>query len=305
MTRTITVGARGSRLSLVQTHAVVERLRAASPDLGVRIETIASAGDEHPDAPIDALGVGAFTSAIERALIEGRIDLAVHSLKDLPTEQPAGLIAVPVLERGDARDVLIDRWDRTLLDLPTGARIGTGSPRRAAQLAHGRRDLALLPIRGNVETRIAKSSGPDYDGVVVAAAGVKRLGMDARIAEHLSPHVCTPAPGQAALAVEARSDDEDLLRVARRLVHRPTAAAVEAERSVLRAAGSGCTLPLGAYAEVRGREMRLFATLTATDASTCYRIEVTGPVSEPDVLGRAAYLGLLDQGAGTPPEASP
>lgn len=289
----------------MQTRAVVERLSAAAQDLDARIEVIASAGDEHPDAAIESLGVGAFTSAIERALLDRRIDLAVHSLKDLPTEQPAGLTAVPVLEREDARDVLVDRWDSALLDLPPGARIGTSSPRRAAQLAHGRKDLSFPPIRGNVETRIAKSSGPDYDGVVVAAAGVKRLGMEDRIAEYLSPHVCTPAPGQAALAAEVRSEDEELLSIVRRIVHPPTAAAVEAERSVLRAAGSGCRLPLGAYAEVRAREMRLFAAVTSTDAAVSYRVEVTGGVSEPDLLGRAAYQGLLDQGAGTLLEASP
>lgn len=265
--------------------------------MDVRIETIASTGDEQPEAAIETLGLGVFTSAIERALLEERIDLAVHSLKDLPTSQPDGLTAVPVLEREDPRDVLIDRWNVGLLDLPEGARIGTSSPRRAAQIAHGRKDISLLAIRGNVETRIRKSEGPDYDGIIVAAAGVERLGMTERIAERLSPHICTPAPGQAALAAEARSDDRELLALLRQLVHEPTEAAVEAERALLRAAGSGCRLPLGAFAEVQGDQMRLFATVTPPDGSTSYRVEVTGSASEPDLLGRAAYQAFLEQGA--------
>ena len=263
----------------------------------MRIESIASAGDEQPDAAIESLGLGVFTSAIEQALLDGRIDVAVHSLKDLPTSQPEGLTAIPVLERGDPRDVLIDRWNTALLDLPAGARIGTSSPRRAAQIAHGRKDILLMAIRGNVETRIGKVGGPDYDGVIVAAAGVERLGMTERIAERLSPHVCTPAPGQAALAAEARADDREVLALLRQLVHEPTEAAVEAERALLRAAGSGCRLPLGAFAEVQGEEIRLFATVTPSDGSMSYRVEVTGSPSEPDLLGRAAYQAFLEQGA--------
>ena len=297
MPRTITIGTRGSKLALVQTQAVADALRSVSPEWNVRIETIASAGDEQPDAALESLGLGVFTSAIERALLDGRIDVAVHSLKDLPTSQPSGLTAIPVLEREDPRDVLIDRWNVSLLDLPEGARIGTSSPRRAAQVAHGRRDILLLPIRGNVETRITKSEGPEYDGVIVAAAGVERLGMTERIAERLSPHVCTPAPGQGALAAEARSEDHEVLALLRRLVHEPTRAAVEAERALLRAAGSGCRLPMGAFAEMQGDRMRLFATVTPPDGSTSYRVEVTGSASEPDLLGRAAYHAFLEQGA--------
>ncbi len=298
MLGTITLGARGSKLALVQARTVAAALTAVAPDLNIRIETISSAGDQQPETPIQSLGVGAFTSAIERALLDRRIDIAVHSLKDLPTEQPQGLIAVPVTQREDARDVLVNRWDKTLLELPQGARIGTSSPRRAAQLTHGRKNVSFLPIRGNVETRMAKSEGDDYDGVVLAAAGVRRLGMTEHVAEYLSPHVCTPAPGQAALAAEARTEDSELLSLVREIVHGPTAAAVEAERWVLRAAGSGCGVPLGAFAEVEGAQMRLFATVTPADGSMSYRVEVTGDASDPEILGKAAYRGLLEQGAG-------
>ena len=297
MSPPVVIGARGSKLALVQARAVAAALAGDDAGLVIRIEPIASAGDEQPDAPLTSLGRGAFTSALEHALLVGRIDMAVHSLKDLPTRQPDGLAVVPVLEREDARDVLVNRWGARLIDLPAGARIGSSSPRRAGQLAHGRKDIVVSPIRGNVETRIAKSDGPDYDGVVVAAAGVNRLGMADRVAEFLSPYICAPAPGQGALAIEARSDDADALALARLLVHPPTAAAVEAERALLRAAGSGCALPIGAFAEAHGDEMRLFACAAPADGSASYRVEVTGDSSDPEVLGRAAYRALLEQGA--------
>lgn len=304
MSRSVVIGARGSKLALVQARAVAAALAVAEPGLSVRVEAVSSAGDDQPDAPLASLGRGAFTSALERALLDGRIAMAVHSLKDLPTSQPDGLAAVAVLEREDARDVLVNRWGARLIDLPAGARVGTSSPRRAGQLAHGRKDIVVSPIRGNVETRIAKSEGPDYDGVVIAAAGVNRLGMADRVAEFLSPRVCAPAPGQGALAVEARSDDSDALALARRLVHPPTAAAVEAERELLRAAGSGCALPIGAFAETHGDEMRLFACAAPADGSASCRVEVTGNSSDPEILGRAAYRALLEQGLDALLEAS-
>lgn len=299
MRSTLTLGTRGSRLALVQARAVASALSAAAPDLNVRVETVSSAGDDAPDAPIPSLGLGAFTSALERALLDGRIDVAVHSLKDLPTTQPEGLVALPVLQREDPRDALINRWDKTLLELPEGARIGASSPRRTALLAFGRPDVAVLPIRGNVETRIAKSEGADYDGVVVAMAGVRRLGMEEHVAETLSPHVCTPAPGQGALAAELREDDVELAALVREIAHGPTAAAVAAERALLRAAGSGCGVPLGACAEVDadGR-MRLFAAAAPLDGSACFRVEVTGAASDAELLGRGALAELVAQGAG-------
>lgn len=295
----IRVGTRGSRLALTQTDTVVQALRAAAPRAEIVTETIVSTGDSNADAPLQTLGIGVFTKTLEDALLEGRIDLAVHSLKDMPTETTAGLMILPVLAREDARDVLVNRWSQSLADLPEGARIGTSSPRRAAQLRHGRKDLEFLPIRGNVETRIAKATGPDFDGAILAAAGIKRLGLTEHVAEYLSPHISTPAPGQAALAVELRSSDADLLALVRTLTHRPTAAAVTAERELLRAAGGGCQLPVGAFAEVDGTSIRMFATVTPPDGSTSYRVEVTGDTADPEVVGRAAYQALVEQGAGT------
>ena len=298
MSSIIRIGTRGSGLALKQTNWVVEALREHAPETEFVVEPLSSVGDQQADAPLESLGIGVFTKTIETALLEGKIDLAVHSLKDLPTETTPGLAVVPVLEREDPRDVLIDRWDMQLIDLPEGARIGTSSPRRAAQLRHGRKDVEFLPIRGNVETRIKKATGPDYDGTVLAAAGVKRLGLEASVTEYLSPHVCTPAPGQAAIAAQLRTEDGELLALVRKIVHEPTLAAVAAERAILRAAGGGCQLPIGALAEVKEGEIRLFATVTATDGSQSYRVEVTGPADDPDIAGMAAYQELLSQGAG-------
>ena len=294
----IRIGTRGSRLALAQTQLVVDALRAAAPGREITTIEVRSEGDQQPDVPLRELGIGVFTGALERALLDERIDMAVHSLKDLPTEPSPGLIVLSVLERADPRDVLINRWGHGLLDLPAGTRIGTSSPRREAQLRHGRSDLDYRPIRGNVETRIAKAGGDDYDGVVLAAAGVERLGLRDRIAEYISSRVLTPAPGQGALALEMRAGDEDLASLAIAVRHDATDAAVASERWVLRAAGAGCLLPIGALAEVDGEVLTLFATVTAPDGSQSYRVEVAAPVADPDVAGRAAYAALVEQGAG-------
>ena len=294
---TIRVGTRGSTLALEQAKRVVEALRRIDPSTAFNVQVIDSAGDANPDAALDALGIGVFTSAIERALLEKRIDIAVHSLKDLPTIDSPGLTVVPVLEREDARDVLISRYRKKFMDLAENSRIGTSSPRRIAQLKFGRKDVIFLPIRGNIETRIVKSEGPDYDGVVLAAAGLRRLGKDEWITEHLSVHVCTPAPGQGAIAAQARSEDREILALLRSASHRPTTAAVLAERELLRSAGSGCQLPIGAHATVEGSTLILFATVTPLDGSKSYRVEVSGSTEDPEIAGKAAYAELMSQGA--------
>lgn len=298
MSNSVRVGTRGSRLAAEQTSHVVEALRSLSPKAQFEVQTISSSGDENPDAPLEGLGIGVFTSAIEQALHENRIDLAVHSLKDLPTIETPGLVVIPVMEREDPRDVLVNRWGKDLIDLPEGARIGTSSPRRIAQLKHGRKDVLFIPVRGNIETRLQKAQGSDYDGAILAAAGLRRLGLEGNVTEYLSPHVCAPAPGQGALAMQCRADDSQLLALARELTHAPTVAAVVAEREVLRSAGSGCQLPIGAYGEVEGDVLKLFATVTAVDGSMSYRVQVTGTTEDPDVAGKAAYAQLLEQGAG-------
>jgi hydroxymethylbilane synthase len=298
MSSAIRIGTRGSTLAVAQTNMVIDAMRALDSSLTFDVEVIVSTGDDAPDAPLGSLGVGVFTSAIEQALLEKRIDLAVHSLKDLPTEITPGLAIVPVLEREDPRDALVSRYSHNFIDLTENSRIGTSSPRRIAQLKHGRKDLLYIPIRGNIETRLRKAEGPDYDGTIIAAAGVRRLGMAERITEYLSPAVCAPAPGQAAIAAQARSDDREILALMQAISHQPTAAAVTAEREVLRAAGGGCQLPIGAHATLEGDEIRLFATVTPMDGSISYRVEVTGPASDPEIAGKTAYAELLAQGAG-------
>ena len=298
MSTTIRLGTRGSTLAVAQTNMVIAAMKAVNPSAIFDIEIITSTGDAEPDARLDSLGIGVFTSAIESALLEKRIDLAVHSLKDLPTEITPGLTIVPVMEREDPRDVLVSRYAHEFIDLPESSRIGTSSPRRIAQLKHGRKDLLFIPVRGNIETRLHKAEGPDYDGIILAAAGVRRLGMAERITEYLSPAICAPAPGQAAVAAQARSDDREIFGLMQAISHRPTALAVTAEREVLRAAGSGCQLPIGAHATLEEGVIRLFATVTPMDGSISYRVEVTGPANDPEIAGKTAYAELLAQGAG-------
>lgn len=298
MNPVIRIGTRGSSLAMAQTEMVIAAMHTVDPSATFDVEVIASTGDDAPDAPLESLGLGVFTSAIEQALLEKRIDLAVHSLKDLPTILTDGLSIVSVLEREDPRDALVSRYGHNFVDLAESSRIGTSSPRRIAQLKHGRKDLMYIPIRGNIETRLRKAEGPDYDGTIIAAAGVRRLGMADRITEYLSPAICTPAPGQAAIAAQARSHDREMLALMQAISHRPTAAAVLAERELLRAAGGGCQLPIGAHATVDDNEIHLFATVTPMDGSVSYRVEVTGPADDPEIAGKAAYAELLAQGAG-------
>lgn len=291
------IGTRGSRLALIQTSMVVEAIHEIREDFNISTIEIKSEGDLKPNEMVPQLGLGAFTSELEKAILDHKIDLAVHSLKDLPTIETEGLKTIVVLKRADPRDVLINKWSKTLIDLPDGARIGTSSPRREAQLKHGRPTLQYLPIRGNVETRVKKALSADYDGVVLAAAGLERLGMASEVSEYFSTRILTPAPGQGAIAIQFRTEDLEKLKVLKNLSDKATVVSVEAERSLLKAAGSGCMLPIGAYAEVSNDLLNLFATVTALDGSQSYRVEVTGSINDPEIAGKAAFSELVDQGA--------
>lgn len=295
--RPIVVGTRGSGLALRQTEGVVARLRKMHPGVEFTLKILRTSGDIRQDVPIPTLGQGAFTKVIEDALLKGEIDVAVHSLKDLPTKITAGLVVAATPKRADARDVLVNRWGLPFSKLPPSARIGTGSPRRQAQARALRPDIEVLPIRGNVDTRLRKAVGEDYDGAVLAAAGLERLGELSHVAEFLDPTKWLPAPGQGALAVQARSNDAPVLNLLAGLEHAPTRAAVTAERAVLEALGSGCQLALGAYGRVRGRSLDLIAVLGAPDGSTLLRASAHGATRNAGDTALEVHRALVAQGA--------
>ena len=294
----VLVGTRGSGLSLRQTEEVLRQLRDAAPGIDFQVLTIKTGADAASEAPLATLGRGMFVKEIERALLDGEVDMAVHSLKDLPSTLPEGLTIGAVGQRLDARDVLVDRWGCSLEELPPGARIGTSSPRRSAQLKSLRPDVEATPIRGNVDTRLRKAKGPDYDGTVLAAAGVVRMGAEDQIAETLSTEDFVPAPGQGALAVEARADDSEMLDRLQALDHGPTRRDVTGERAFLQAIGGGCMVPVGAYARSDGDTMVLTAFLGSPDGTRVYKSKARGRASVPHEVALDAYERLLERGAG-------
>lgn len=263
MARTFVIGTRGSRLALRQVEMVIDMLRAAAPDVAIDVLEIKTEGDRS-SAPLSQIGgLGVFTKAIEDALLSGAVDIAVHSLKDLPPELPAGLTIGAVPARGDVRDALVTRNHVALADLPAGARIGTGSGRRAVMLRQLRPDLQPVEIRGNVDTRIRKVESGEFDGAVLAMAGLERLGLLDNVAQVFETDELTPAVGQAALAIEIRDSDAEALALVRTIDHWQTRAAVEAERGYLRRLGAGCRLPVGAYAWVEGESLCMQGMLAA------------------------------------------
>ena len=288
----LTIGSRGSQLALWQAHWVKDRLGELGHEC--RIEIIRTTGDRIQDVPLAKVGTkGLFTKEIEEALLAGTIDLAVHSLKDLPTVLPAGLALAAIPEREDVRDALVGR---TLNGLEPGARVGTSSLRRAAQLRALRPDLRVETIRGNVDTRLRKLSEGQYDAIVLAAAGLRRLGLAARIAELLEPDVMCPAVGQGALAIETRADGGEGQRACERLNHGPTQVAVTAERAVLEALGGGCQVPIGAHAVLEGGAMHLRGVVISPDGTRLVRRERGGDSAGAYDVGRALAGELLAAG---------
>ena len=295
---TIRVGTRGSRLALIQTELTLALLRDAHPNVSFEVVTVTTQGDVNQTAPLAGMGLGVFVKEIERRLESGEIDMAVHSLKDMPTVLPAGMALGAVLERADPRDALVSHLGKTLADFPSGAKIGTSSPRRQAQIAERRPDLNIVPIRGNVDTRLRKAAGEECDGTVIAVAGLDRMGMAQVITEYLSPEEFVPPPGQGAMAVEIRADDERTAELVASADHPPTTAAVKAERSFLEALGGGCQVPVGAYAAADGGDsLRLTVFMAAPDGSTTYRATVRGAASNPAGLAAGGWEKLREQGA--------
>jgi hydroxymethylbilane synthase len=274
---------------LWQARWVAAQLSAAGQEC--RIEIIKTTGDKITDVPLAKVGTkGLFTKEIEEALLDGRAHLAVHSLKDLPTELPEGLVLAAIPEREDPRDAMVGR---TLANLPLGAKVGTSSLRRAAQLRQLRPDLQVESIRGNLDTRLRKLDEGLYDAILLAAAGLKRLGWGDRIAEILSPEQMCPAVGQGALAIEARAGFDG----AKMLDHADTRTAVLAERGVLGALGGGCQVPIGAYATVSAGRVHILAIVAAPDGTQVIRAEAEGPAAEASLIGASLAAELLTRGA--------
>jgi hydroxymethylbilane synthase len=292
----ITVGTRGSALARWQADWVVERLQQAWPGLTCRVHKVVTAGDRNLHQPLPEIGgKGLFTTELEHALRAGQIDVGVHSLKDLPIEAADGISIGAIPERADARDVLIAPGGQCLADLPAGARVGTSSLRRAAQLLLARPDLAILPLRGNVDTRIAKARRGDYDAIVLAAAGVERLGLQAAVTQVLPFEVMLPAPGQGALAIQCRAGDARVLDCLAALDLAPARAAVEAERAFLSALGGGCAAPVAAYAELEHGCLKMRGLVAAADGRGAVRVSGSG--GDPASLGQRLAESALAEGA--------
>jgi hydroxymethylbilane synthase len=292
------LGTRSSALAMQQTELVLALLRAAHPEISFRVRTIRTTADRHPDRALDRLpGVGFFVKELETALLAGEIDAAVHSMKDLPSQSTQGLVIVAISEREDPRDVLVSREGLTLNALPPGARIGTSSPRRAAALRAYRHDLVVVPVRGNVETRVGKMDGNEVDAVCLAGAGLRRLGLEARITEWLPIDVMLPAPGQGALGVQVRADQALAGRLVASVDHAPTRHAVTAERAVLTRLAAGCRLPVAAYATVAGSQLVLRASVAALDGGRVVAGTREGTVAAAQPLGTSLAEELLARGA--------
>lgn len=290
------IGSRGSALALAQADWVKRKL--GETGLNVEIIVIKTSGDRFTDRTIQSLGgKGIFTKEIEDALLSGAIDLAVHSMKDLPTEVPEGLAIAAVPQREDARDVLVSRKNICLKDLPKGAQVATGSLRRKSQILNYRSDLTMIPIRGNVDTRLQKLFDQGLDAIVLAAAGLKRLGREDRITEYLTPDICLSAVAQGALAIETRDDRRSRQSLAF-LHHDPSFTEVTAERALLRKLGGGCHVPVAARAVVEGELLNLMAMVAEPDGRRLCRDRIAGPKSQAAALGTELAERLIQAGAG-------
>ena len=296
--KTIRVGTRGSKLALIQTNATIAQLQKQVPDCRFEPVIVKSTGDAQQHIPLQAFSAsGIFTRELEQALIDGKIDFAVHSMKDLPAVQPPELMLVDPPKRADCRDVLILREGlSTLEDLPQGATVGTGSLRRGRQLLALRLDLQVVPIRGNIETRMRKATDGELDGVMLAAAGLQRAGYESAISVAFSPLTILPAPAQGILGLEVRKDNAEVRAILETIRDTESTIAARAERAFLRGTGAGCHAPVGAYCAVDGEDITLTAVYGAETGTTLERGSISGKAVDAEVLGlqlaeqlRAAY----------------
>jgi hydroxymethylbilane synthase len=298
MTRSVRIATRGSQLALWQAEHVAARLRSAHPSLTVELVKIASAGDLDRDRPIAQIGVGVFTKEIQAAILDGRADIAVHSLKDLPTIPIEGIELAAVPERAAPFDALLAPVHQRMVNIPQGGRIATSSLRRRSQLLKARPDLRVESIRGNVETRIRKAIEAKFDGLILARAGLDRLGLAEHITEDLSPEFMLPAVGQGALGIECRAEDAGTKELLQTLEHPATRAAVTAERAFLAVLQGGCQVPAGALGTLdEDGALRLRATVLSTDGQQSFSGNVTGKPSDAHRIGTDLARRLLADGA--------
>jgi len=298
MTSSLRIGTRGSPLALWQAHHVAALLRAVAPERVVEFVQIQTAGDQIRDVPLAQLGgQGAFTKEIQRALQTEAVDVAVHSLKDLPTFAVAGLILAAVPERGSIGDAFVSRRHRSFAELPPGAVVATSSLRRRAQALYRRPDLHLVDIRGNVETRLRKLEEQGLDGLILAQAGLERLGLGGAITEILDPSWMLPAVGQGALGLECREADTMTRALLSRIDHAPTRAAVLAERALLRGLGGGCQVPVGAVTTLEGSRLALRGVVISPNGQQRVEGRIEGSPAGAEELGQRLAEGLLTRGA--------
>ncbi len=300
MKRLIHIGTRGSKLALWQAEWVKSRLEGLHPGLAVELTVIKTKGDKILDVPLAKVGgKGLFVKEIEEALLADRIDLAVHSMKDMPSEIPDGLCIGAVPERESPMDALISREGQTLDDLPRGARIGTSSLRRASQLRRVRPDIDIVPLRGNLDTRLRKLDEGQMAAIVLAAAGIRRLGLDERITQLLPPEIMLPAVGQGALCVETRHEDPEVAQLVAPMESPATRTAVTAERAFLHRLEGGCQVPIAGHATLEDDQLALTGLVSDLAGQTVFREMQTGPAAQAAVIGRSLADQLLDRGAKT------
>ena len=299
MNRKFHIGTRGSKLALWQAHWVQGKLLKTHPTLSVEIIVIKTKGDKILDVPLAKVGgKGLFVKEIEDALLEGKIDLAVHSMKDMPAELPGGLTIGAIPQRENPLDVLVSKRG-CLADLPEGARIGTSSLRRAAQILFSRPDMRIDPLRGNLDTRLRKLDTGGMDAIVLAAAGIRRLGLKHRITEYLDSGVMLPAAGQGALCIEVRTGDEDTGALIGELDHAETRTVVLGERAFLHRLGGSCQVPIAAHGRIEGKRFELSGLVAEPDGSRIFREVLTGPAATSGRIGNELAEKLMDQGAMT------
>ena len=292
----LVIATRRSRLALWQAEHIRNELARLHPGLAVELLPMSTKGDEILDRSLDKVGgKGLFVKELENAMADGRADLAVHSMKDVPADLPQGFVLAAISAREDPRDALVSNRFATLAEMPRGAVVGTSSLRRAAQVRERHPGLEVALLRGNVETRVAKLDRGEYDAIVLAVAGLVRLGLAARIKSRLSLEESLPAPGQGALGIECLAARKDVQAMLAPLADAPTAACVRAERAVSRALGGSCTLPLGAYAEMHEGKLDLTALVASEDGRRVLRARAAG--SDPEDVGAQAARSLRDQGA--------